>query len=238
MPNAFVADPPLKQVVAKGFEFGFRTIFDLFYMDLSYHRAINHNDIIFQSTGRSTGLFANVNQTLREGVDLHLKKELEAVTLDIKYNYLRAVFQDSLKILSANHPFADPQGQILVSKGKVLPNIPRHQMKFGVHYVMSDRLTVSGSLFYNSEQFLRGDESNQISPLKGYFLVNATAYYIFNDRISCFIEGTNLMNNEYENFGLIGEDPRTVIPSLSRNDPVFLGPGAPRGVWVGLKIEI
>ena len=36
----------------------------------------------------------------------------------------------------------------------------------------------------------------------------------------------------------IGEDPRTAIPSLSRNDLVFLGPGATRRVWVGLKIEI
>ena len=48
----------------------------------------------------------------------------------------------------------------------------------------------------------------------------------------------NLFDNDYENFGLVGEDPRTVIPSISTNPERFLSPGAPRGIWLGLKVSI
>jgi hypothetical protein len=66
LPNAFLADPPLKQVVARSIESGLRgRLAERVDYHVGVFRTENHDDIIFQTTGRSTGLFANVDQTRR-----------------------------------------------------------------------------------------------------------------------------------------------------------------------------
>ncbi|WP_256360581.1 TonB-dependent receptor domain-containing protein [Methylomonas koyamae] len=74
LPNAFVSDPPLKQVVANTFETGLRgRLKNLLpgYLDwnLALFRTINNDDIIFKSTGgvgSNLGYFDNVGSTLRQ----------------------------------------------------------------------------------------------------------------------------------------------------------------------------
>ena len=50
-----------------------------------------------------------------------------------------------------------------------------------------------------------------------------------------FARVTNLFDTDYENFGLLGEDPGETLPFLVDNRPLFLGVGAPRGAWLGLR---
>jgi hypothetical protein len=55
-------------------------------------------------------------------------------------------------------------------------------------------------------------------------------------KVDLFVRVSNVFDRDYENFGLIGEDPDEVISTLDNDSPIFLGSGAPRAVWAGAKI--
>ncbi len=65
LPNAFLADPPLEQVVAKTFEAGFRGNFGSAAWHAGVFRTANEDDIQFISAGSLTnqGFFDNVGET-------------------------------------------------------------------------------------------------------------------------------------------------------------------------------
>ena len=112
-----------------------------------------------------------------------------------------------------------------------------HQFKFSADYRTPWRLVVGLDLLYNSGQFLRGDESNQLAELDGYALVNLRASYALNKHFGIFTRVSNLFDEDYENFGLLGEEPAEVLPDLADQRPIFVGAGAPRAAWVGVRLK-
>jgi len=239
LPNAFLADPPLDQVVAKSFEAGARgRVFGTTDWHAGFFHTVNEDDIIFQTTGRATGLFANVDETRRLGVETSLRGRWQTLDWFLAYTYVEATFQDDFMVLSPAHPFADDEGEIRVRDGDRIPGIPEHQLKLGGDWAFANGLSVGADLVYNSDQHLRGDESNQLDTLDGYAVVNLRASYRFAQRFELFARVDNVFDAEYENFGLIGEDPGEVIEGLAGTRPNFLGPGAPRAGWVGLRVRL
>jgi len=238
LPNAFLADPPLDEVVAKTIEFGLRGNFLGIRHRLGYFRTENRDDIIFQTTGRGTGLFANVDETRREGFESAFVGVLGALDWSIAYSYVRATFEDDFMVLSPNHPFANDDGEVLVESGDRIPGIPDHQFKFSGDYTLPWNLRVGLEVIYNAGQYLRGDESNQLGEIDGYAVVNLRGSYRIDDRFELFARVTNLFDNDYENFGLLGEEPAEILPGLADQSPVFLGAGAPLGGWVGLRVRL
>lgn len=238
LPNAFLADPPLDEVVAKSVEFGLRGVWRSIEHRVGYFRTVNHDDIIFQSTGRATGLFANVDETKREGLEAAFAGNFGGVDWFTAYSFVEATFESGFQALSPNHAAADANGEIRVDEGDRIPGIPRHQFKVGADYRLPFGLAVGAELLYNSDQVLRGDESNQLETVDGYTLVNLRAAYPVHDRVEVFARVTNLFDTDYENFGLLGEDPTEVLPNLADPSPRFLGVGAPRAGWVGLRISL
>jgi len=238
MPNAFLADPPLEQVVAKSFEFGVRGRLP---GDTDYHvglfRTVNEDDIIFQTTGRSTGLFANVDETRRVGLEANLRGRWSALDWFVAYTWLRATFEDTFDALSPNHPFADEDGRIHVSPGDRIPGLPEHLFKAGVDWGFGGGWSVGAETIYDSSQFLRGDESNQLDELDGYWLVNLRGGYRW-DHVELYARIDNILDEDYENFGLLGEDPTEVLPGLADDRPIFVGVGAPRAAWLGIRIAL
>jgi len=128
---------------------------------------VNEDDIIFQTTGRSTGLFANVDETRRVGLEANLRGRWSALDWFVAYTWLRATFEDTFDALSPNHPFADEDGRIHVSPGDRIPGLPEHLFKAGVDWGFGG-WSVGAETIYDSSQFLRGDESNQLDELDGY----------------------------------------------------------------------
>lgn len=238
LPNAFLADPPLDDVVARTVEFGVRGEWHGIAHRLGYFRTNNQDDIIFQTTGRGTGLFANVDETRREGFESAFAGALGEFDWAIAYSYVRATFEDDFQVLSPNHPLADGNGEISVTAGDRIPGIPDHQFKFSGDYQLPWNLRVGLEVIYNAGQYLRGDESNQLGEIDGYTLVNLRGTYAINPRLELFARVTNLFDADYENFGLLGEDPSEIVPGLADTSPVFLGAGAPRGGWVGLRLRL
>ena len=245
LPNAFLADPPLEDVVAKGFEAGLRGKLGATDYHLGFFHSTNHDDILFQTTGRATGLFANVDKTRRLGFESMLNGTAGDLDWFIAYTYLEATFEDDFDaVSSSNHPFAviNDQGDYVlkVNSGDRIPGLPKHALKLGADYLMFERLRLGFDLAYNSNQMLRGDESNELDPVSGYTVVNLRGSYRFNNNIEVFARVTNLFDKEYESFGLLGEEPDEVPVEEFEDfeNPRFLGPGAPRAGFVGVKLSM
>lgn len=238
LPNAFLADPPLNDVVTKSIELGLRGTIAQSQYQISVFRARNHDDILFQTTGRSTGLFANVDETRRQGIELSVDKRIGKLSTYASVSLLEATFQDHFFALSPNHPFANSEGEIEVSPGDRLPGLPEKIIKIGGDYLVNENLSLGIEFIYNGSQYLRGDENNQLSQIDAASLVNLRAQYTLSKQLSFFARVSNAFDKEYENFGLIGEDPSEVIPSLTNTNPVFLGVGSPRAAWIGAKFQL
>lgn len=242
LPNAFLADPPLEQVVADSWEAGMRgRLGTAAQYRATFFHTVNNDDIIFQSTGRSTGLFANVDQTRRMGFEGSLLGTVGRVDWFTNYSYIEATFQDDLAVLSPNHDFADPNdGTIQVRSGDRIPGIPAHQLKAGADFRITSTLGLGLDVVYNSSQFMRGDESNQLEPVDGYAVMNLRAHWSLTDNIELLARVTNLLDADYETFGLLGEDPSGVnLPEFQNfSDPRFFGPGAPRAGFIGIRVSL
>ena len=95
LPNALVADPPLKQVVARTFEAGIRSTGESkLKWSAGWFRAENTNDILFvasQQTG--FGYFVNYGKTRRQGAEISLSGNYRWFTLGGNYTFLDATFQ-------------------------------------------------------------------------------------------------------------------------------------------------
>jgi len=238
LPNAFLADPPLAQVVAKTAEAGIRGVIGSTNYHLGYFQTVSNNDIIFQTTGRTTGLFANVEQTERRGFESTFYGNWHNLEWFAAYSYIDASFGDDFLVLSPNHQFANSAGQIAVSDGDRIPGIANHQLKLGGDYQFADSdWSAGGELLFSGEQNLRGDESNQLPAIDAHSVVNLRAQYQAGDRLQIFARVDNVFDAEYENFGIVGESPAEVLAGIDDQRPIFLGPGPPRGAWVGVRLR-
>ena len=292
LPNAFLADPPLDEVIARNLEIGVRGALSAgLNLSLGLFRASNENDIIWQ-TGqtRAHGLFKNIDNTRRLGLEASLVGAYERWRWNINYTYIKATFEDDFDVLSPNHPAnalrrggddddhedgsgesggdddndgtgesggaedADETGESgggdedghddydgmfstrPVSAGAKLPGIPDHMFKAAVEHAFSGRLSAGLELLAVAGSHLRGDESNELDKLDGYATVNARANYR-GERFEAFVLVENLLDGEYENFGLIGEEPDEIIGLGDIDEDVrFLAPGAPLALWAGVKV--
>ena len=237
LPNAFLADPPLEDVVTRSVEIGMRGTHEGLRYQMGLFRAVNKDDILFQTTGRSTGLFANVDKTQRQGVELSLAGTVERINWYAAYTFIEATFADDFEVLSPNHPNADGDGELDVQAGDRISGLPENIVKLGGDFSLNQTLSVGAELVYNSNQVMRGDESNDLEKVDGYTLVNFNATYAFAERFTVFARVTNVFDKDYENFGLLGEDPDEILPDLEDDRPLFLGVGAPRAAWIGLRLR-
>jgi len=237
LPNAFLADPPLNDVVAKSFELGARGFIGELSYSLGVFHTTNTDDILFQTTGRSTGLFANVDKTRRAGFESSLRGHWQNLSWMLAYSFVDATFEDSFLALSPNHQFADVDGKISVRSGDRIPGIPEDQFKLIADYQILEGLSVGLDILNNGRQTVRGDESNQLPAIDGYTVVNLRARYRLNDSFEVFAKVDNLFDREFETFGLLGDEPGEVkVPIIEdMTIPLFLGAAPPRAGFVGVR---
>lgn len=243
LPNDFVSDPSLKQVVAKSWEAGLRGAVgsgDRARWHAGLFRTTNTDDILFQATGgtqSNEGFFANVGATRRQGLEASVAGTLRDKRLNwyANYTFLDATYRTSFHENSANHPDADAAGLIFVRKGDRIPSLPRHSFKIGADFAVTHALSLGGDLLANSGQYLRADETNLLGETAGYAVVNLRANYTFNDHVNLFARVDNLFDRHYVTFGTLG-DATAVFPDFT--DPRFYSPGQVRGAWVGVKLAL
>jgi outer membrane receptor protein involved in Fe transport len=237
LPNAFLADPPLDDVIAKSFELGARGFIGEVSYSVGLFQTSNTDDILFQTTGRSTGLFANVDETRRAGFESNLRGQYGNLDWMLAYSFVDATFEDNFQVLSPNHDFADDEGEVSVRRGDRIPGIPQNQFKLVADYKFGGGLVLGLDVLKNDEQFIRGDESNQLDEVDGYTVVNLRARYAVNEKFEIFAKVENLFDREFETFGLLGEEPGEVeVPIIEdMTIPIFLGAAPPRAGFIGIR---
>ena len=247
LPNAFLADPPLEQVVAESVEAGIRGELPEFESldigtvnwSVSGFHTVNKDDIVFQSTGGITaneGFFDNIGDTRRIGAEVGLDGNYGPVDWFLNYSLVNATFRDAFMVNSPNHPMATAAGTISVGKGDSIPGIPRHAVKFGMDVAITPALSMGGDLLYNAGQYLRGDEGNLLESTDGYTVLNLRGEYSVNDNLAIFAKVENLLDKDFETFGLLGAPGEVLGPAFT--DPRFLSPGAGRGGWIGVRVDL
>jgi outer membrane receptor protein involved in Fe transport len=249
LPNAFVSDPPLAQVVANSWEAGFRGRFTKLSDDFDinwnagFFHVINNDDIIFQAdrTGASSrGYFENVGKTQRQGAELGLSgTAYQRLRWTANYTFIDATYQTGFSSLSPAHPDARGNGTIDVSVGDKLPGIPAHQFKFSTDYDIIPEWTLGFDMNYNSGQYLRGDEANLTAKLAEFAVFNLRSEYRFNEHIALFGRVNNLFDHEYENFGTWAETGDVLEDvGIGEKSSRFVGVGAPRAAWIGVRLTM
>jgi outer membrane receptor protein involved in Fe transport len=247
LPNAFLADPPLAQVVAKTWETGVRGALKPLFpkvngqWNLGYFRSTNFNDIIFNhnGVGISNGYFSNIGQTRRHGIEAGLTASYEGLFSNIddwhfstNYTYLNAQFKSSF----INRNPLDNSLPITVLSGSRIPGLPEHIFKASLGVELWKKASLTLDSMYSGEQYLRGDEANNNDKLSGYWLFNLRTELKLDPHFSIFARVNNLFDVKYHSFGVYG-DPSEVLGD-AYNDRRFVSPGAPRAGWVGIRLSL
>jgi len=246
-----VSDPPLKQVVSRTVEAGFRGSHELNIGTLGWKlgafRATNSDDILAIPSPalQGFGYFQNVGSTRRQGIEAQVNLQSKALQLYASYALVDARFLDTL-LVGSNSPFADADGNVLILPGNRIPAIPRNRIKAGFDYSVTDAFKVGGDALFVSDQYFVGDDSNQAQRLPSYTVFNAHASYQIDKRFQIYGRVDNIFDNRYATYGTFfdtGAVPNfTAGPAMNFanggvpfTDPRSVSPARPRAFYVGLK---
>ena len=263
LPNALVADPPLKQVVARTFEAGVRSAGEsAVNWSAGWFRAENTNDILFvasQQTG--FGYFVNYGKTRRQGLELSLSKSYRWFTLGGNYTFLDATFQSSQTLQAGSNSTNDAglglDGNIAVVPGDRIPQTPRNLFKAYAEFRPTPKLSIDLDFDAAGRSFARGNENNLDKPdgvyylgpgfSPGYGVTNAGARYQVQRHLQFFVQIDNVFNHHYYTAAQLNTTPfdnnGNFIPRpfSPNNDAVrnstFYSPGAPFGAFGGMKVS-
>lgn len=237
LPNAFVSDPPLDQVVAGTWEAGARGEARGASWSVAAFRTLSTDDIIFVSSGnlRGEGHFENVDRTRRTGLEASVEVRAGSrFSAFATYTAQRAVFGTDLVIASPFHPDAEGR-EIVVGEGARLPGVPAHAAKAGVSGLVTSGLQVGVTVRAQSAQYFRGDEANLLDRLPGFAIVNADVRQRLTDRVAAVGRVHNLFDTDYATFGVIGD--AELLGEAFEDEPRFVSPGAGIGAWIGIDVR-
>jgi len=245
LPNAFLADPPLKPVIARTLEAGLRGRIspNATWRATAYQTTLT-DDILFVSASAgapNTGFFQNVGTTRRRGIELGANGTAGRLSVSASYAYIDARFQSSFTEHSPNNATADANGDIQVSAGDRMPGIPQNVFKLRGTWRADDGIELGAGMIAAGSQLARGNENNQDSRgrVAGYAVFNLDGRWRFARRWELFAEVDNLFNTKYETVGLLGRNffngPGRTFDANAASSEVFLSPGAPFGAWIGLR---
>ena len=247
VPNAFLSDPPLEQAVARSVEGGLRG--ELFAgsrggvdWSLAVYRTAIADDILFVASPEliGTGFFQNAGDTRRVGLDAELSGQAERLGWFASYGLVQATFESPLELPSnpeVNDAADQAEGTIAVEPGDRLPGIPRHSLKAGISYALTEAWDVALDVVATSSRVFVGDEGNDQASLDGYGVAGLRSFYRLTANIEAFVRVDNLFDNEYATFGALAQLEVFLAEVPDADDPRFISPGAPRSGFVGLRFR-
>ncbi len=246
LPNQFLADPPLKPVMARTVEGGLRLRpSPELAMSVSAYRTLLSDDIQFVTSGAAinAGFFQNTGKTLRQGLDITVARNTGTLSLAAAYSYVRAEFRTPFRMLSPNNSSSDAAGEIQVDPGDRIPGIPRRQLKLFGEWTYAPRASVGLGWTWFDRQHARGDENNHDvhGPLASHGVAQAFARYRPSRHWQLSLKVDNLFDRRYSSFGLLGSNfftgPGNTYNPAGATPEQFLAPGAPRSIWLALQYE-
>ena len=222
LPNAMAGDPPLKQVVTKTFEAGWRAkVSPQTQWTAGVFRADSTDDILFvaSDTQNGFGYFRNFGQTRRQGLELGVQSRHRDGSFGAHYTWLQATYQSPETLGGSANSSSDASapgldGNITVRPGNAIPLIPRHILKLNADYQLNAAWRVGTSMVATSGMFARGNENNQHQPdglnylgsgrTAGYAVFNLDARYQPHADTTWNLNIANLFNTGYATAAQLG----------------------------------
>jgi iron complex outermembrane receptor protein len=241
--NFLVADPPLKQVVSRTVEAGIRGNFDVSFFgpgkinwNVGGFRTYNFNDILnVPSAIAGRGFFENAGDTRRQGIEAGISYTDTKLSAYANYSLVDATFRSNIQLASPFNPFADASGNINVVPGDRIPSIPRHRLKLGADYFVTEKWKVGADSSFVGSSYLRGDETNLLPRIPAYQVVNLRTSYQIDKNVQVYALAENALNRHYTTFGTLFDT--TAIGFLPLTDPRTVSPAPPLGVYAGVKAK-
>jgi outer membrane receptor protein involved in Fe transport len=233
LPNAFIADPPLKPAIANTYEFGARgtvPLGDGLQWNLAFFRTNVSDDILFTQTQSSgAGFFQNVAETRRQGVEAGIQGSAwKRLRYYLSYAYIDATYQTSTTLASVTAPDGVP-----VRRGDRIPGIPPQNLKFGAQVAILDNLWVGADVISVSGSHLRGDDHNQQPRVSPYTVLGLNVRYVPVKFIEIWGRIDNVTDARYATAGALNFNAFADPIGVQR----FVAPGAPIGGWGGVKLR-
>jgi len=267
LPSAMADDPPLKQVVAKTYDFGARgSLTDEIKWNASIYQAMNHQDLQFIRAGDSTsrGYYNNVGRTQRQGFDLGLSGQHDRFRWNSSYSYIDATFDSNFSLVNSSNSSAPDSGTnkniYNVTKGDKMPSIPAHQFKARAQYDVTPNWSIGTNIVYFSDQFVIGNENNEhqantstclesgslrenkracgSGKISDYTVVNLDTQYNIGGGWKAFAKAVNIFDNDYYIAGRLAETMFDASGAYGKEiKSRGVIPGAPRAAWIGVRYE-
>jgi outer membrane receptor protein involved in Fe transport len=214
------------------------------------------------------GYFKNFGKTLRQGFEANINSRIWRINLGGGYTFLDATFRSEEEVNgtgnSTNEEAEDGipgvEGAIEIQPGNRIPLVPGHMFKAYADIEVAPRFLVDLGLVALSSSYARGNENNlhsadgvyYLGPGKslGYAVVNLSARYQVHHRVELFVQVNNLFDRRYYTAAQLGPTGFTgsgsfiarPFPAIDGEFPVqqttFFAPGAPRGVWGGIRFRL
>jgi iron complex outermembrane receptor protein len=242
--SALVSDPPLKQVVAKTVEAGFRGTVPVNGGQVEWKVGGFHTDsfddiIHVASFIQGRGFFTNVEKTRRQGIEAGAQYRSPTWLIYANYSFLDATYQFTGDLPSPNNPFADDDGDIHVTPGKKIPGLPQHQFKGGFDYFVTPQWKVGANLVAVGSQYFIGDDANQNPKLPAYWYVNLNTSYQITKEVQVFGLVTNLFDKKFATYGTFFDtDGLEKALGFALTDPRTITPAQPLAVYGGIRMRL
>ena len=232
LPNAFVADPPLKPVIARTYEVGARGRLPLGRL-LDWHvglfRTDLEDDILFTVVeAGGGGFFQNVSRTRRQGVEAGLSGEWKRLRYFASYTYTDATYETDTTLASVT----EAEG-VRVRRGDRIPGVPPHGLKVGAEVGVLSNLWLGAGVIATSGSVVRGDEGNQHATLDGYAILNLHARYEPIKHVELWARVDNATDAHYETAGALNFNAFADPIGVER----FVAPGAPIAGFAGVRVR-
>jgi iron complex outermembrane receptor protein len=156
------------------------------------------------------------------------------------YSLIDATYRFTGELPSPNNPMADANGNVLVTPGKRIPGIPLNQGKLGVEFMPTPLWTLGFDISVVGSRFFIGDDANQNSKLRGYWLANLHATYQLTEHVQLYGLINNLFDKRYALFGTYFDTGSVAnVPGqpVTLTDPRSEVLGAPLSVFGGLRVR-
>lgn len=247
LPNQFLADPPLKPVIARTLEAGVRARpAEKLRVAASVYRSVLQDDIIFVTAGGAVnaGFFQNAGRTLRQGLDATASASFGPLSLQAGYGRVRATFLTSFREHSPNNSSRDANGDIDVTPGSRLPGIAKQSLKLYAEWSVNAGNFLGFGWTWFDRQYARGDENNRDAngPPPAYRIAYASWRFSAAKRWEIALKVDNLFNRRYESFGVLGQNfftgPGNAFNAAGAVAEQFRSPGAPRAAWISVRYEL
>ena len=201
-------------------------------------RTTNDDDILFISAGELTnqGFFDNVGETRRDGLELNLSGDAgERLSWFFDYTWLDATFREDFEVASPNHPGRRRRRDR--GRGRRSLAARARSAAEARPSVRGERAPARSARTCSRARARRfaATKATSLEELDGYTLLNLRAEYRIGEHARLFANIDNVLDEEYETFGVFGEADEVLGDDF--DDPQFVGPGAPRAAWIGVRVE-